>query len=45
VNPPGEAVTAIVVRAPGHDELTEQTILSMLKERIANYKVPKRVFS
>ena len=40
----GEAVTAIVVRAPGRDDLTENLILSKLKERIANYKVPKRVF-
>ncbi len=40
----GEAVTAIVVRALDHDDLTESLILSELKERIANYKVPKRVF-
>ncbi len=40
----GEAVTAVVVRAPGRDDLTENLILAKLKERIANYKVPKRVF-
>jgi malonyl-CoA/methylmalonyl-CoA synthetase len=40
----GEAVTAVVVRAPGRDDVTENVILSKLKERIANYKVPKRVF-
>lgn len=39
----GEAVTAVVVRAPDRDDLTENILLTKLKERIANYKVPKRV--
>jgi malonyl-CoA/methylmalonyl-CoA synthetase len=39
----GEAVTAVVVPRPGA-ELSEQAIVAALKSRIANYKVPKRVF-
>jgi len=40
----GEAVTAIVVRAAAAVDLTEEAILRTLKQRIAGYKVPKRVF-
>jgi malonyl-CoA/methylmalonyl-CoA synthetase len=39
----GEAVTAVVVPAPGH-ALTERNIIGALKEEIATFKVPKRVF-
>src|SRR5437660_7225668 len=39
----GEAVTAVVVGAPGH-ALTEHTIIGALKQEIATFKVPKRVF-
>jgi malonyl-CoA/methylmalonyl-CoA synthetase len=38
----GEAVTAIVVAAPGHT-WTEQAMISALKAEIAGFKVPKRV--
>lgn len=40
----GEAVTAIVVCKPGHEDLTEKSILGALKNTIAGFKVPKRVF-
>jgi malonyl-CoA/methylmalonyl-CoA synthetase len=39
----GEGVTALVVRAPGHPEVDERAVISALKERLANYKIPKRV--
>jgi malonyl-CoA/methylmalonyl-CoA synthetase len=39
----GEAVTAVVVRTPGH-ALTEQAIVGALRREIAAFKVPKRVF-
>jgi malonyl-CoA/methylmalonyl-CoA synthetase len=39
----GEAVTAVVVRAPGA-VLHEAAIVASLKGRIAAFKVPKRVF-
>ena len=38
----GEAVTAIVVAAPGNT-LTEASIIAALKAEIAGFKVPKRV--
>ena len=38
----GEAVVAIVVPVDG-ESLEEAVIISMLKERVAGYKVPKRV--
>ncbi len=38
----GEAVTAIVVPRKGR-ELSEQAVISALKLKIANFKVPKRV--
>ena len=38
----GEGVTALVVRADGCD-LDESTVLRGLKERLAGYKLPKRV--
>ena len=39
----GEAVTAVVVTEPGH-ALTERKIIGALKQEIATFKVPKRVF-
>ncbi len=39
----GEAVVAVVMRAPGREDVTEAGILSALKQKIAGYKVPKRV--
>jgi malonyl-CoA/methylmalonyl-CoA synthetase len=38
----GEAVTGIVVRNPGHS-ITEQEIIDVLRSRIANFKVAKRI--
>ena len=41
----GEAVAAVVVPQPGHEnELSEAAIIATLKERVAGFKVPKRVF-
>lgn len=40
----GEMVTAVVVREPGADAPDEATVIAALKERLAGYKVPKRVF-
>jgi malonyl-CoA/methylmalonyl-CoA synthetase len=40
----GEAVVAVVVRQPGREDLTEAGLIAALKEKIAGYKVPKRVF-
>ena len=39
----GEAVTAVVVARPGA-ALEEKALLAVLKERIANFKVPKRIY-
>ncbi|HLE66506.1 MAG TPA: malonyl-CoA synthase [Burkholderiales bacterium] len=39
----GEAVTAVVVARPG-TELTEESLIAYVKGRLANFKVPKRVF-
>jgi len=39
----GEALVAVVVRRGDRRDLTEAAILEMLKGRIANYKVPKRI--
>jgi malonyl-CoA/methylmalonyl-CoA synthetase len=40
----GEAVVAIVVRMPDDTTLNEAGVIAALKERIAGFKVPKRVF-
>jgi len=40
----GEAVVAVVIPQAGFPQLTEASLLSQLKEVLANYKVPKRVF-
>jgi malonyl-CoA/methylmalonyl-CoA synthetase len=39
----GEGVTAVVVSSPGA-LLSEEAVLAALKERLAGYKLPKRVF-
>jgi malonyl-CoA/methylmalonyl-CoA synthetase len=40
----GEAVTAVIVLAmPASGELNEQTVISQLRQRLAAFKVPKRV--
>jgi malonyl-CoA/methylmalonyl-CoA synthetase len=39
----GEVGLAIVVPKPGHDGLTQEDVLQALRERLANYKIPKRV--
>ncbi len=39
----GEAVTAVIVRKPNCETLTEAGVIAALKERIAGFKVPKRV--
>jgi malonyl-CoA/methylmalonyl-CoA synthetase len=40
----GEAVTALVLRRPGRDDVTEESVIAQVREQLANYKVPKRVF-
>ncbi len=40
----GEAVTVVVVRKPGREDVTERLIIESLKGNIAGFKVPKRVF-
>jgi malonyl-CoA/methylmalonyl-CoA synthetase len=40
----GEAVTAVVVPRAGADVATEPGIIAALKGRLANFKVPKRVY-
>jgi malonyl-CoA/methylmalonyl-CoA synthetase len=37
-------VVAVVIRQSGFPSLTETSLLIRLKEVLANYKVPKRVF-
>ena len=39
----GEAVVAVVVRQGGRHS-TEESLLAQLREVLANYKVPKRIF-
>jgi malonyl-CoA/methylmalonyl-CoA synthetase len=40
----GESVTAVVVRRRGNAPATEGAILAALREKLANFKVPKRVY-
>ncbi len=40
----GEAVTAVLVPRPGLPAPTEAEVIAWLKSRLANFKVPKRVF-
>ena len=40
----GEAVTAVIVPRAGGAAPTEAEILAWLKSRLANFKIPKRVY-
>jgi malonyl-CoA/methylmalonyl-CoA synthetase len=40
----GEAVTAVVVARPGAAAPTEADVVAALKSKLANFKVPKRVY-
>ncbi|MBI4443607.1 MAG: AMP-binding protein, partial [Acidobacteria bacterium] len=40
----GEGVVALVARKHGWETLTESALIARLKEGLANYKVPKRIF-
>ncbi len=40
----GEAVAAVVVRADGHPDVTDTSIINQLKGEMAGFKIPKRVF-
>ncbi len=40
----GEQVTAVIVAADGGTPPNEESVIGALKERLAGYKVPKRVF-
>jgi malonyl-CoA/methylmalonyl-CoA synthetase len=39
----GEAVTAVVIRDASHTDCTEEKIITALKAKLANYKIPKRI--
>jgi fatty-acyl-CoA synthase len=39
----GETVVALVVRAEGHDEVTERELIGHCRERLAHYKCPTRI--
>jgi long-chain acyl-CoA synthetase len=39
----GEEVVAIVVRAPGHDDLSAEDVIAYCKEMMAAYKYPREV--
>jgi malonyl-CoA/methylmalonyl-CoA synthetase len=41
----GEAVTAVVERAPGRRDMDEASIIAELKRGLASFKVPKRVIA
>ena len=40
----GEAVYAAVVRQSDYDDLTETALIDALKDKLASFKVPKRIF-
>jgi malonyl-CoA/methylmalonyl-CoA synthetase len=40
----GEAVVAVVVPKVGGNGLTEEAVIASLRQRLANFKVPKRVY-
>ncbi len=40
----GEAVVAVIVPKQGANALTEESVIASLKQRLANFKVPKRVY-
>ncbi len=39
----GETVIALVIRADGHDDVDEQTLVDHCRDRLAHYKCPTRV--
>jgi acyl-CoA synthetase (AMP-forming)/AMP-acid ligase II len=39
----GEAVHAVVVRAPGHEALTEEDVIAFGRDHLAGYKTPRSV--
>jgi malonyl-CoA/methylmalonyl-CoA synthetase len=39
----GEAVTAVIVPKKGQSGLTEQGVIAALKQKLANFKIPKKV--
>ena len=39
----GEAVTAVVTRDASNTDCTEENIITSLKPKLANYKIPKRI--
>ena len=38
-----EAVTAVIVRKPGHDAMTEEQVIAHCRAQMAHFKVPKKV--
>ena len=40
----GEAVAAVVVRAPGRAAVTEAALIDRIKGELAGFKIPKRIF-
>lgn len=40
----GEAVAAIIQKQPGRDDVTEASVIALVKGELANFKVPKRVW-
>jgi acyl-CoA synthetase (AMP-forming)/AMP-acid ligase II len=39
----GEAVHAVVVRAPGHEAMTEGDVIAFARDHLAGYKIPRSV--
>lgn len=39
----GETVTALVVRTPGHDDVTEADLIAHCRDRLAHYKCPTSI--
>lgn len=39
----GEAVTAVVTRAPGREDVSAEAVIAACKAELANFKVPKQV--
>ncbi|HSK40317.1 MAG TPA: malonyl-CoA synthase [Arenibaculum sp.] len=40
----GEAVTAVVLRRPGREDVTAEAVVEACRDQLANYKMPKKVF-
>jgi fatty-acyl-CoA synthase len=39
----GETVKALIVRRPGHDDVTEEDVISFCRERMSHYKCPTSI--